>query len=1317
MKRFTDNFRKVLDGLTTPGAPQSPSKPESEIAESLASEHFQVSKTVRHGFPHQPTALAFDPVQKILAVGTHGGALRVFGRPGVDCFCQHENGVEVTQLMFMVNEGALISRCSDDSLHLWNLRQKQPAVLHSLKFHKESIGCAHLPFQSKWLYIGTKKGNIHVVNVECFQLSGYVIMWNRAIELSTKAHPGSIVHISDNPVDEGKLLIGYERGTVVLWDLKSKKADFRYYYEEEIHSVSWHHEGKQFVCSHSDGSLTTWNVRSPARPTGLVVPHKKPFKEGRKVDVCGPILKVEHKTCRTAEPFTIFSGGLVEGKAKRSSLSVMHGRNITVLEMDSNIVDFLTLCETPYPSDFQDPYAVVVLLEKDMVVVDLTQSGYPIFENPYAMDIHDSPVTFCEYFADCSVEIIPALYSVGARQKKQGFSKQEWPISGGSWDIGNQSYPEVIITGHADGSLKFWDASAITLQLLYKLRTAKIFERPVAAGVAVRDVGKGGGIVPSPAPAAVTVDEPEDPFAVQLLAWCPESRMLCVAGASSHVVFYRFSRQEAVGEIAVLEVRMQPEPEGAETPDPDAVIATVSSSLSSSSTTSAAAAASGAATSSSSSSTFPSSSLPPPPAPSGPGPGLPASSSQLPYPRGHPSSASTGSGDGAVPSLRVKSEAVRQSPGYQAELVVQLVWADGETSQLPTSLEVSSAYGLVALGTCSGLVVVDVLQRSILLSLSCLDLYGSSDPYQRQPKSPRKSKQLAAGLADITEGIGAPDTERSRSPSSVRSRRWSFVYLTVKRHRKLSLPSDLKTSIVVLQKSYQNSKRDDVIDTDQLNGVCTSPTAVQQSRSPAKRLAPSEAPKAKSRGPVRPPFRKAMSAACMEVSAPAAPANGEGASKSFHIGVGASTPAATTATTHGGRRAMLQQLHSFSIFSHDDHQASGYAWNGRETRDNSLGQSRSSSVCSIDKESRESVTALRFSESFARKGDGSTCPCLWVGTSLGTVLSVGLSLPPSSEQRLSQPVIISPSGTVTLLKGPVLRVDFLDCGGALARRPHEAWRDTNSHSDERDERGERARRRRPQSVTPSASAQELGAATQYVVACSEKQAKVVALPAQSCVYKHNITETSFVLRADAVAIGASACLASFCANGHIIIFSLPSLRPLLDVNFLPLADLRAARTFCFSNGGQALYLCSPTEIQRITYSQEMCESLQDMLGELFIPVQTPEAPNKGFFKGFFGGNSPSLDREELFGETGSGRASRSLAQHIPGHGSGSEGVKAAAGGVAAEMSRARLALDERGQRLGDLEDRTAAMLSGAENFSKHAHEMMLKTKDKKWYQL
>lgn len=49
---------------------------------------------------------------------------------------------------------------------------------------------------------------------------------------------------------------------------------------------------------------------------------------------------------------------------------------------------------------------------------------YPIFDNPYPLTIHESPVTCCEYFADCPAELIPALYSVGSRQKRQGYSKK-----------------------------------------------------------------------------------------------------------------------------------------------------------------------------------------------------------------------------------------------------------------------------------------------------------------------------------------------------------------------------------------------------------------------------------------------------------------------------------------------------------------------------------------------------------------------------------------------------------------------------------------------------------------------------------------------------------------------------------------------------------------------------------------------------------------------------------------------------------------------------------------------------------------------------
>uniref|UniRef100_A0AAR2IQP9 Syntaxin-binding protein 5-like n=1 Tax=Pygocentrus nattereri TaxID=42514 RepID=A0AAR2IQP9_PYGNA len=1073
MKKF--NIRKVLDGLTAVSSSSSssaalqPGNRENDvIQETLQSEHFQLCKTVRHGFPYQPSAMAFDPVQKILAIGTQNGALRLFGRAGVECYCQHESGSAVIQLQFLVNEGALVTALADDSLHLWNLRQKIPAILHSLKFSRERITFCHLPFQSKWLYIGTERGNIHIVNVESFSLSGYVIMWNKAIELSSKTHPGPVVHISDNPMDEGKLLIGFECGFVVLWDLKSKKADYRYSYDEAIHSVAWHHEGKLFVCSHSDGTLTTWNVRSPAKPAQIITPHGKQPKDGKKPEPCKPILKVEYKTARAGEPFMILSGGLsYDTVGRRACLTVMHGKSTAVLEMDYPIVDFLALCETPYPNDYQEPYAVVVLLEKDLVVIDLAQPGYPSFENPYPLTIHESPVTCCEYFADCPAELIPALYSVGSRQKRQGYSKKKWPISGGNWGQGAQSYPEIIITGHADGSVKFWDASALMLQVLYKLKTAKVFEK-------ARNKEE--------KPSTDIVDE--DPFAIQSLAWCPESRLLCVAGVSAHVIVYRFSKQEiTTEEVQLLEVRMQCELNEVDSPD-------VGGDQASAVTT----------------------------------PGA-SSSPQSSVPQTHPSTSSNNSSDGLrdnVPCLRVRNTPLKQSPGYQVELVIQLVWVSGEPPQQITSLAVNSAYGLVAFGNGNGLAVVDYLQKTLLLNMGTAELYGSSDPHQRQPRSPRKARQPSGG--------------------------------------------------------------------EEIAG---------------------------------------------------------------------------------------------SVYA----------------RDNSFSRSRSSSVASIDKESREVISSLHFCDCLSRKCEVTAVASLWLGTSVGTMLAISLSVPSTPELRLQQSVGISFCGSVVRLKGGIMRMALMDSTGSLQPPAYECWYDLNAPEEEK----ERTRRRRPASPPSTQENQD----SHYAVVCSEKQAKVVAMPSQNCVFEHNITENSFVLRADVVVMPAGICIACFC-----------TVNPCLQCNYCAEAQTwnGSSRTFCFSNLGQALYLTSPTEIQRLTYSQETCDNLQEMLGELFTPVETPEAPNRGFFKGLFGGGAQSLDREDLFGELAAGKASRSLAQHIPGPGS-MEGMKGAASGVVGELARARIALDERGQKLGELEERTAAMMASADSFSKHAHDVMLKYKDKKWYQL
>ncbi|CAG7731258.1 unnamed protein product [Allacma fusca] len=90
MKKFT--FKNVLDGfrssVTTSGSGTSATSstgaggerpyPVNEIVENLKPEYFNVTKTFCHGFPFQPTSIAFDPVQKLIAIGTQCGTMRLF---------------------------------------------------------------------------------------------------------------------------------------------------------------------------------------------------------------------------------------------------------------------------------------------------------------------------------------------------------------------------------------------------------------------------------------------------------------------------------------------------------------------------------------------------------------------------------------------------------------------------------------------------------------------------------------------------------------------------------------------------------------------------------------------------------------------------------------------------------------------------------------------------------------------------------------------------------------------------------------------------------------------------------------------------------------------------------------------------------------------------------------------------------------------------------------------------------------------------------------------------------------------------------------
>ena len=74
------------------------------------------------------------------------------------------------------------------------------------------------------MYVGTERGNVYLMNLETFQLSAYILSWNKLMDPMQKNHPGSISHLSTNPTDPGKILVGFDSGLLTLWDLQAKKA-------------------------------------------------------------------------------------------------------------------------------------------------------------------------------------------------------------------------------------------------------------------------------------------------------------------------------------------------------------------------------------------------------------------------------------------------------------------------------------------------------------------------------------------------------------------------------------------------------------------------------------------------------------------------------------------------------------------------------------------------------------------------------------------------------------------------------------------------------------------------------------------------------------------------------------------------------------------------------------------------------------------------------------------------------------------------------------------------------------------------------------
>lgn len=132
--------------------------------------------------------------------------------------------------------------------------------------------------------------------------------------------------------------------------------------------------------------------------------------------------------------------------------------------------------------------------------------------------------------------------------------------------------------------------------------------------------------------------------------------------------------------------------------------------------------------------------------------------------------------------------------------------------------------------------------------------------------------------------------------------------------------------------------------------------------------------------------------------------------------------------------------------------------------------------------------------------------------------------------------------------------------------------------------------------------------------CTEKSAAVYGLPSQKQMYCQTINESSSVVCAEIINFGGvryTPCLVCYTADGYIKAYSVPSLRPMLDMYFVAMSTPRVGRTMSFTHFGHGLFFANPTELQKFSISVDFLRQLPEMTGILFADsVPMPEPPKQ-----------------------------------------------------------------------------------------------------------
>ncbi|XP_024443425.2 uncharacterized protein LOC7466079 isoform X2 [Populus trichocarpa] len=272
----------------------------NEERSSLTAADFDLQVVIHYGIPSTASLLAFDPIQRLLAIATLDGRIKVIGGDGIEALFTSPKQLPYKNIEFLQNQGFLISISIENDIQVWNLESRCLAC--SLQWEL-NITAFSVISRSCFMYIGDEHGSMSVLKYDSEDAK---LLWlpYRITADSLKEAAGfpspdhqPIVGVLPQPHSSGnRVLIAYQNGLIVLWDVSEgqilfvgggkdlqlkddsknevdpnipKDTSHHHLEEKEITALSWaSSKGSILAVGYLDGDILFWKTSTTSSTRG-----------------------------------------------------------------------------------------------------------------------------------------------------------------------------------------------------------------------------------------------------------------------------------------------------------------------------------------------------------------------------------------------------------------------------------------------------------------------------------------------------------------------------------------------------------------------------------------------------------------------------------------------------------------------------------------------------------------------------------------------------------------------------------------------------------------------------------------------------------------------------------------------------------------------------------------------------------------------------------------------------------------------------------------------------------------------------------------